>query len=369
MTTFQAVQLVAARELRVKLRDKTFIFSTVFFLFIAVASTVLPALFDGGPTKVAVSTGTAGTAPQRAGLGAGTVGAALQGAGLDVRTVADDAAAERALRDGDVEAAVVAGPTVLAMEEAPSEVVGALSAAPSVRLLEGDESDPFLKFIVPFALAFLFFITSFTFGLQIAQSVTEEKQTRIVEILVASVPVRALLAGKVAALTLLAFGQIALIALVATIGMRIADLDAQMVSQVGPAIGWFLPYFVLGFVMLATLWAGVGALVARQEDIAGASTPLQMAVMLPFFAALFLTDNEVAMRILSYIPLSSPIAMPIRLFNDEAAGWEPIVSLGLLAVAAVIFLGIGARIYEGSLLRTNGRTSLAAAWRSRSAVG
>ncbi|MEV6595277.1 ABC transporter permease [Actinoplanes sp. NPDC051346] len=355
MTTFQAVQLVAARELRVKLRDKTFIFSTVFFLFIAVASTVLPALFDGGPTKVAV-VGSAG-------------GAALQRPDIEVRAVPDNAAAERAVRDGDVEAAVLAGPVVLAMDEAPSEVMSALSVAPPVRFLEPNEINPFVKFMVPFALAFLFFITSFTFGMQIAQSVTEEKQTRIVEILVASVPVRALLAGKVAALTLLAFGQIALIALVATVGMRIADVEAQVINLVGPAIGWFLPFFTLGFVMLATLWAGVGALAARQEDIAGASSPLQMLVMLPFFAVLFLTDNDAAMRVLSYIPFSSPIAMPIRLFNEDAALWEPIVSLALLAAAAVVFLRVGARIYEGSLLRTNGRTSLAIAWRNRSTAG
>lgn len=355
MTTLQAARLVAARETRVKLRDKTFLFSTLFFLFIAVASTVLPAVLDGGPTKVAVADS--------------SVADALQRAGLDVQAVPDEAAAEHLVRDGDVEAAVVAGPTVLAMDEAPSDVVGALSTAPPVRLLEPDDTDPFLKFIVPFALAFLFFITSLTFGIQIAQSVTEEKQTRIVEILVASIPVRALLAGKVAALTLLAFAQIALIAVVTTIGMRVADVDATILSQVGPAIGWFLPYFALGFVMLASLWAGAGALAARQEDIAGVSMPLQMVVMLPFFAVIFLTDNEAAMRILSYVPLSSPIAMPVRLFNDDAAAWEPFVSLALLAVAAVIFLGVGARIYEGSLLRTNGRTSFAAAWRSRSLVG
>jgi len=355
VTTFAAARLVAAREIRVKLRDKTFIFSTVFFLFIAVASTVLPAVLDGGPTKVAVADSTAA--------------AALQRAGLEVRTAPDDAAAERLVRDGDVEAAVVAGPKVLAMEEAPSDVVGALSAAPPVQLLDPDAVDPFFAFMVPFALAFLFFITSFTFGMQIAQSVTEEKQTRIVEILVASVPVRALLAGKVAALTLLAFGQIALIALVAFVGMRIGDLDPRVAGLIGPTIGWFLPFFTLGFIMLATLWAGVGALAARQEDIAGASTPLQMAVMLPFFAVLFLTDNEPVMRILSYVPLSSPIAMPVRLFNGDAAGWEPIVALALLAVAAVVFLGVGARVYEGSLLRTNGRTSFATAWRSRPTAG
>ena len=355
MTTFAAARLVAAREIRVKLRDKTFIFSTVFFLFIAVASTVLPAVLGGGPTKVAAADSAAASALQRA--------------GLEVRAVPDDAAAEKLVRDGDDEAAVVAGPKVLAMEEAPSEVVSALSSAPPVQLLDPDAVDPFIAFMVPFALAFLFFITSFTFGMQIAQSVTEEKQTRIVEILVASVPVRALLAGKVAALTLLAFGQIALIAVVAVVGMQIGDVDAHVAGLIGPTIGWFLPFFTLGFIMLATLWAGVGALAARQEDIAGASTPLQMAVMLPFFAAVFLSDNAAAMRILSYVPLSSPIAMPIRLFNGEAAGWEPVVSLLLLALGALVFLAVGARIYEGSLLRTNGRTSFATAWRSRPTAG
>ncbi|MEV4638494.1 ABC transporter permease [Actinoplanes sp. NPDC049548] len=355
MTTLHAAKLVAARETRAKLRDKTFLFSTVFFLLITVATTVLPALLAGGPTKVAVADS--------------AVAGALRDAGLDVRLVPDQATAERLIRADEVEAAVVAGPTVLALDEVPSDVVDALSTAPPVRLLEPDDVNPFLKIIVPMALALLFFFTSFTFGMQIAQSVTEEKQTRIVEILVASIPVRALLAGKVAALTLLAFGQIALIAVVATVGMRVADVDPAVVSLVGPAIGWFLPYFALGFVMLATLWAGVGALAARQEDIAGASMPLQMAVMLPFFAVLFLTDNEAAMRVLSYVPLSSPIAMPVRLFNEDAAAWEPIASLVLLAVSAAVFLAVGARIYEGSLLRTNGRTSFTAAWRSRSMTG
>jgi ABC-2 type transport system permease protein len=315
-TTVAAARLVAAREIKVKLRDKTFLFSTAFFLLIAVASTVLPALIDGGPSSVAVTGGSASTA-------------SLQQAGLEVRTVASDADAER------------------------------LDPAPG---------NPFVQFIVPFALAFIFFITSFTFGLLIAQSVTEEKQTRIVEILVASVPVRALLAGKVAAMTLLAFGQIALITLVAFVGMRLADLETGVVNLIGPAIGWFLPFFVLGFIMLAALWAGVGALAARQEDLAGTSSPLQMAVMLPFFATIFLSDNAAAMKVLSYIPLSAPVAMPIRLFNDEAAAWEPVVSLVLLALTAVALLAVGARLYEGSLLRTNGRTSFGTAWRSRTLV-
>ncbi|MGQ5263770.1 ABC transporter permease [Micromonospora sp. ZYX-F-536] len=353
MNTYQATRLVAAREIRVKLRDKTFLFGTLFFLLIAAAGTILPPLLSGGPESVAVTQDAAGP---------------LRAAGLDVHVVPDDRAAEQAVRDGDVDAAVVAGPTVIALDEAPDDVVGALSSAPPLRLLDPDAVDPVVAFLVPFLFAFVFFITSQTFGLQIAQSVTEEKQTRIVEILVAAIPVRALLAGKVIAGGILALGQIALIAVVAVVGMQIGD-SGDLLTLLAPAIGWFVPFFLLGFVLLAAMWAAAGALVNRQEDIAGVSTPVQLAVMLPFFAVIFLNDNATAMRVLSYLPISSPTAMPLRLFTGDAAGWEPIVSLAVLLVGAGAFVVAGARIYEGSLLRTNGRTSLRAAWRERETIG
>ncbi|MEU4561702.1 ABC transporter permease [Actinoplanes sp. NPDC023936] len=350
MTTFEATRLVAGRELRTKLRDKAFLYSTAFFLVIVIGSIVLPAIISGGPDKVAVAE-PAAAAP-------------LRQAEFEVVEVPDTAAAEKLLRDGEVEAAVVPGPEVLAMEEPPSDVVQALSAAPPVRLLDPGDLDPFLLFLIPSILAMLFFITSYTYGLQIATSVVEEKQTRIVEILVSSVPVRALLAGKVAAMTLLAFGQIALLAVVAFVGMTVTDVDTGVVNAVGPALGWFLPFFVLGFLMLATIWAGVGALASRQEDLTSTSSPVQLAVLIPFFAVLFLQDNAEAQRLLSYIPFSSPIAMPIRMFNGDAAAWEPVVSLLILAVTAALLLVVGARVYRGSLMRTRQKTSLAAAWKN-----
>ncbi|MEV6635555.1 ABC transporter permease [Actinoplanes sp. NPDC051470] len=356
MTTFEAARLVAAREIKVKLRDKTFLFSTVFFLLIAIGSVTLPILLDDDPQNVAVSTSATASSE------------ALSRAGLTVLPASSDAEATRMVRDGDADAAVVGGPKVIALDEAPSPVVKALSEAPPVELLEPSDRDPAVEFLVPFVLAFIFFTTSLTFGLQIAQSVTEEKATRIVEILVASIPARAMLAGKVAAMSLLAFGQIALITLVAFAGMQLAGVDTTIVSLIAPAIGWFLPFFIVGFIMLATLWAGAGALAARQEDLAGVSAPLQMIVMIPFFLTIFLSDNALAMKVLSYIPLSAPLAMPVRAFTGDLAAWEPFVSLALLALTALATLGIGARLYEGSLLRTNGRTSFATAWRSRSLI-
>ncbi|MEV6367493.1 ABC transporter permease [Micromonospora sp. WP24] len=352
MNTVQATRLVAAREIRVKLRDKTFLFSTLFFLLIAAAATILPPLLSGGPSTVAVTEQSAGP---------------LRAAGLEVRTVPDDRAAEQAVRDDEVDAAVVSGPAVLAMDEAPDDVVAALSSQPQVRLLDPDALDPVAAFLVPFFFAFIFYVTSQVFGVQIAQSIIEEKQTRIVEILAAAVPVRALLAGKMVAGTLLALGQIVLVALVAVAGMAFGD-GGGLLPLLGPAIGWFVPFFIVGFVLVAAMWAAAGALVNRLEDIGGVSTPVQLAVMLPFFAVIFLKDNATAMHVLSYVPFSAPTAMPLRLFNGDAAIWEPVAALVLLLLTAFAFLLAGARVYQGALLRTNGRTSIRTAWRSRESV-
>jgi ABC-2 type transport system permease protein len=355
VTTLQAAQLVFGREIRAKLRDKAFIFSTVSFLVVLIASIAIPAMLNSGPTKVAVVDS--------------TYAAPLRAVQLEVQEITDPAEAEQLLRDGEVEAVVLPGPKVVAMDDAPSEVLNALSTVPPVELLEPPAFDEFISMFVPLALAMLCYITSLLFGLQIAQSVVEEKQTRIVEILVATIPAKALLAGKIAAMTLLAFAQIALLSVIALIGTTVADLDAGAISALRPALGWFLPFFILGFVMLATLWAAVGALAARQEDLGSTTGTVQMAVLIPFFAVLFLRDNDTALTALSYFPLSSPMAMPIRIFEGTAAAWEPFMALGVLALSAAGMLAIGARIYHGSLLRTNGKTSFATAWRTRSTVG
>ncbi|MFK3980068.1 ABC transporter permease [Micromonospora sp. NPDC050397] len=350
---WQAVGLVAGREISTKLRDKAFLFSTVFFLFITIAATVLPALLGGGPSSVAV-------------VGA-QAAEALDRAGLEVTTVADEQAARALVLDEEVDAAVVVDPTglrVLALDDAPSDVVSALSSAPPVELLDPLAVDPVVRALIPIAFGMIFFFTSMTFGVQIAQSVTEEKQTRIVEILVATVPVRALLAGKVIAASTLAIGQIVLIAIAALVGMTVTD-SGTIMSQLGPAIGWFVPFFVVGFVLLAAIWAVAGALVSRQEDIGSVSMPVQMLILVPFFAVVFGNDNNTLMTVLSYLPFSAPTAMPVRLFLGEAASWEPVVALVVLLASAVAVVLLAARLYEGSLLRTNGRTSLAAAWRNR----
>jgi ABC-2 type transport system permease protein len=94
---------------------------------------------------------------------------------------------------------------------------------------------------------------------------------------------------------------------------------------------------------------------------------VQLAVMVPFILVPALRSDAAAIKFLSYFPLSAPVAMPARLFGGQVARWEPFAALLILAATAAATLLLGSRPYEGSLLRTNGRTWRATAWKSRSA--
>ena len=106
------------------------------------------------------------------------------------------------------------------------------------------------------------------------------------------------------------------------------------------------------------------ALVSRQEDTGAVMTPAMMLVMLPYFGVVFFNDNPLVMTILSYVPFSAPVGMPVRLFFGEAQWWEPLISLAVLAAAAAVVVLVASRIYANSLLRMGSRVPLREALRS-----
>jgi ABC-2 type transport system permease protein len=94
------------------------------------------------------------------------------------------------------------------------------------------------------------------------------------------------------------------------------------------------------------------------EDTGPVLTPVMMLVMIPYFMVVVFNDNSLVLTVMSYVPFSAPVGMPVRLFLGEASWWEPLLSLGILAVSAVVVIAIGARIYERSVLRTGRRVKL-----------
>ncbi|MFE5670589.1 ABC transporter permease [Agromyces sp. NPDC056523] len=351
----QTVGLVAGREIMSRLRSKAFLISTAVLMLAVLASVIVPSLLASDEDERVAVVGSAAQAVDEAD-------------GLEPVPVSDRAEGESLLREGEVDAVVVpeaSGPlevTVIGLDSPPEAVVSALSVSPAVELLEPAAVDPQLAYLVAFGFGIAFFMAAITFGSTIASSVVEEKQTRIVEILLSTMSAKALLTGKVVGNTVMAFGQIIAIAALALIGLT-ATGERVLLGGLGPSVAWFAVFFLVGFVMLAALFAAAASMVSRAEDIGSTTTPVTMLVMVPYFLIVFFFDDPTVLAIMSYVPFSAPVGMPVRVFLGQAEWWEPFVSLAILAATTVAAVLVGERIYRNSLLRMGGRVRVADALR------
>ncbi|MET9210706.1 MULTISPECIES: ABC transporter permease [unclassified Nocardia] len=372
-------RIVAAREIVVKLRDRNFVISTVITIVAIVASLAVSGFVSSRPDKIEVAV----TGPETVAV-VQVAGGLAAAADTDISFTAypypDRAAVEQQVRDGTVEVGLVpvdggwqligktaenddattyisAAAAQLALQR-NAEAAGvsleelARGAGVTYALLEQGGVDPGLARIVAFVFAFLFYLASVLFGMSIAQSVVEEKQNRIVEILASAMPLRQLLIGKVAGNAVLAFAQLSLFVGAGLIGLA-ATGQADQLGRIAGAAGWFIVFFLVGFLALASLWAVAGSLATRSEDLQSTATPLSMLIMIVLFAGIFLTGG--ARVVASYVPIMSIVAMPGRLADGTAAWWEPFVSLALMAVATYGIVVVAERVYRRSLMQTQGR--------------
>lgn len=353
-TVMQSVSLVARREVLMKLRSKAFLISTAILMLAVLGSILLGSLLGNTLSKTSVAaTGSAVTIAE-------------QLPNMEVTSVDSVDAAKSLVKDGTVEAAIVpakdepSGVSVIALDSVPQSLVAMLSVAPHVELLEPSTINPFLAYLAAIAFGIVFFMSAMTFGTTIAQSVVEEKQTRIVEILMSTISVRTLMAGKVIGNSLLAFAQILLIAILASVGLAVTG-QSELLASFGPSIAWFVVFFVFGFVMIAALYAATASLVSRQEDVGSATSPVMILVMLPYFLVIAFNDNPLVLAIMSYVPFSAPVGMPMRVFLGQAAWWEPLLSLAILLLTTVAVIMVGSRIYSNALLRTGAKVKLSEA--------
>ena len=343
-----ATGLVAGREISTQLRSKAFLISSAVLLVAVLAGIVVSSVLAGRTQQPVPVAAPAAVATRLAAL-----------PGLKVVEVRDEAAALAAVRDGSVDAAVLPGAdlTVVALSSAPQALVDALTVRPRVQLLAPKAADQSVRFIVSLAFGMVFMLAGITFGSAIAQSTVTEKQTRVVEILLSAVPVRALLAGKVLGNSVLALGQTAAVATVAVIGLVVTGRD-DLLTMLGAPVAWFVVFFAVGFVLLAAMFAASASLVSRMEDMGAVLQPVTWLTILPYFVVVFFNGSPTALLIASYVPFSASVAMPVRMFFGGVSWVEPVLSLLLLAATTVAVVLLAARIYERSVMRTGARVRL-----------
>ena len=229
----------------------------------------------------------------------------------------------------------------------------------SVRLNEtgaiAPNQDVVSSYVVPIVFAMLFIIAIIFSSARLFQSVTEEKENRVIEILLSSVSSGQLLVGKVLGLGAAGLVQAAVWFITFAIFARVAHGIIPALSALSvPAslIGWGILYFILGYLLLAALAAGVGSIGATAREGQGWTTIFTLPAVAPIWFNYFLINSPegAVSRALTFFPLTSPVATMMRLANHAISAWEIALSLVILAGSIVLTMWVAAKVFRVFLL-------------------
>jgi ABC-2 type transport system permease protein len=224
--------------------------------------------------------------------------------------------------------------------------------------------------IFGFAIGFLLYISIVIYGQTIMSGVLEEKTSRVAEVVMSSVPTDTLLAGKV--LGVGAVGLTQQIIWIATTYVLL-KLRAPILARLGvPAIDFSLPdisltagivfllFFLLGFIFYSSLYAAVGSMVNSESEARQAAAPLLVMIVSTgvFIQPVLLNPTGTTARVLSLVPISSPIIMPIRMAVIAVPTLDLVMSLGFLAIGCAIALWLASRIYRVGMLMYGKRPTM-----------
>ncbi|CEH28685.1 ABC transporter permease [Aneurinibacillus migulanus] len=231
---------------------------------------------------------------------------------------------------------------------------------------ETKEKNP-VSIIVVMVLIILFFMSNTMTSNMIAAEVTQEKSSRIMEILITSVSPLAQMFGKIIGMFLLGLLQIAVFLAVVVLNLLLPhntaplkslNFDFTMIDW--SVVGGGLVLYVLGYFLYATLSAAVGSIVSRTEDLSQAIMPITMLSMAAFYIAIFSisTPNSILVKVASYIPFFTPTSMLLRIGAGNPAWWEFWIGVLIMIVSIVFFGWLSAKIYRTGVLMYGKRPSL-----------
>ena len=214
-------------------------------------------------------------------------------------------------------------------------------------------------------MSILLLMAIVTYGNLVLTGVVEEKSSRVVEVLLARMPARNLLAGKVAGIGLLGFGQFAVTALAALVATLVVDaVDLPAVS--GGVLAWVVVWFVLGYALYAMAYGALGSLASRTEDASSVAGPVSYVLLAGYWASYIAVANDPDSgwsQLVSLFPATAPFAMPGRLALGAAAWWEPVLASAITLAAIAGLAVFAARVYTGAILHTGPTLKLRDAWR------
>ena len=224
----------------------------------------------------------------------------------------------------------------------------------NTQTVEGHEPDlmaNIAELVTPLALAMILIFAVIFTGQVLMYGVIREKKNRIVEILLSSVSSRELMLGKV-----LGFGTLGLFQVViwATVGLLVANFfwDIMQFINLREALPSLL-IFIFGYLLLASLFATVGATMKEAEGGSQTQGLVIMIPMIPLFISgpIIMTPDAPWVRILSFLPPFNPVASLLRIGATDLPAWELGLIIMVLIISALLVIYLGAKIFEGAILQ------------------
>ncbi|MNC03309.1 ABC-2 family transporter protein [compost metagenome] len=230
-----------------------------------------------------------------------------------------------------------------------------------------DESHPIINYVLVYCLLILFFMSIMMTGNMISAEVTSEKSSRIMEILITSAAPLAQMFGKVIGIFLVGLIQIVIIAAAVAANLLLphnADVLKDFNLDLGQLSVSLLVYglilYILGYFLYALMYAAVGSIVSRTEDLGQAVMPIMMLGFVNFYVPLFSISapNTMLVKVASYVPFTSPLSMLLRIGVGDVAFWEIALSLLILLVTCFGMGWLAAKIYRTGVLMYGKRPSI-----------
>ncbi len=233
-----------------------------------------------------------------------------------------------------------------------------------------DDDDELNQFVVPLIFTMLLTMSIFMGAGTLLESVSEEKENRMVDVLLTSVSPLSLMAGKILALGTTSLIQMTLwMASIAIIGPQIVDQIPNAADlEIAPlTLAYVSLFFIAGYFLFSVILAGIGSATASAKEAGPISTMVILPTIIPVAALLpvILSDPEGGVaRVLSFIPFTAPTTMMLRLGSGDMSNAEILASLAVTALAGLVMLFVSARIFRAGLLLYGQRMTLGAVWRA-----
>lgn len=221
---------------------------------------------------------------------------------------------------------------------------------------ETDMSNP-LAFYVPYGMTMLFYVLIMTSASMMLNSVAKEKENRIMEILVSSIKPNQLFTGKIIGLGLVGLLQMLLWTGSAYFLLQIGGRTFNIAEglQLRPEIiFWGILFFALGYLIYATLMAGIGAIVPNVKEATQATFYVIIPILIPLILVSTIIEqpNATLPVVLSLIPLTAPNTMMTRLAAGQVPLWQLLLALFLMLLTAIFLIRGVAGMFKAQLLLT-----------------